>query len=63
LLIDNYVSTCGACLKAEETWSEHLRTSDDQRIKAIPDIAKVMREGQEARNGWIKEARAEVERI
>ncbi len=62
-LIDRYVSTCAACLKAEEGWSEHTRKSDDQRIKVIPDIAKVMREAQKARNGWIKEARAEVDRI
>lgn len=62
-LIDSYISACATCLKAEETWSEHTRKSDDERIEAVPDIAKVMREAQEARNNWIKEARAEVERI
>lgn len=62
-LIDKYVSTCAACLGAEEAWSEHGRKPDDQRIKQVPDIAKVMREAQGARNQWIKEARAEVEQI
>jgi hypothetical protein len=62
-LIDKYISTCAVCLKAEEAWSEQTRRPDDQRIKEIPDIAKVMREAQEARNRWIEDARAEVEQI
>jgi hypothetical protein len=62
-LVDKYVSTCGVCLKAEQALSEQFHAPDDQRAAKVPGLVKVLREAQEARTQWVKEARAEVERI
>jgi len=63
-LVDKYVSTCAVCLKAEQALSEQSREKDDdQRAEKIPGLVKILREAQEARTRWVKEARAEVERL
>lgn len=62
-LIDRYLDACATCLAAEETWSEHSRKPDDVRIAEIPVLAEVMHQAQIARNDWMDEARAAVERV
>lgn len=63
-LVEKYTEVCTTCYEAEVEWSEHLRSPEDkERMDRIPEMMSLLRGAQIARDQWMREARAEVEKL
>jgi hypothetical protein len=63
-LIKQYIEVVTDCLWAEGQWVEHGCLRDQgKRIEEIPELADALRDAQVARDRWMREARAEVEKL
>jgi hypothetical protein len=61
-LVDAYQQAWVECAKSEEGKALYFGMEDeDERIKAIPELAETLRAGQLARDKWMQKARAYVE--
>ena len=63
-LVDEYLKVTTVSIKAETEKARHWNLADEeQKIGGIPDMARILRAAQVARDEWMQLARAEVDRI
>jgi hypothetical protein len=63
-LLDEYVEASVTCAEAEAAKSRYFRSDDERwRVQNLRPFGEKLRAAQEARDGWMKRALAEIDRI